>query len=579
MKVRSSVVALACSMLLVPTLWAQTKTEVMAITHFDFEKDAQGWDYVNGAEFPGAKGSLAFDPTLAHGGKGSLKLSADLTGGGAYVGCFRNLWELKDEDFKEIHLWIKSDNVANIGIRIIDSTDQCHQKNGGINLAKTPDWQEVVLNVSDLVGGEHWGGANDGKWHGPTKGFGINVGKTSFTDSNILRGSINIDDVATVAGSVVEGHPTVLPAVLGAPSVRPGFEIPITYRWDAEPMGSDYKVFVHGMTPDGKMAFQADHDPATATSIWAGKVEYKNAIYVPIDTPEGEYRIVVGLYRGPRVELKAGEGVTIPKGETYAYQVATVKVDANAPLSALPAPTLNLDGYVVTFEDQFKDMSISEAGPGTRWFTATKENFGDARFMPQKDGFPFSIVNGILPNKPVLRIEAAKKDGVWCGGIIASANPKGNGFSQKLGYFEMRAKFPKSQGMWPAFWLLGQPSLTDKTKPNPELDVVEFYGILPNLVISTSHVWFPDGRHPAKQEHMVAPGMTDDFHRYGVMVEDDFITYYFDGIAYSKNKTAEEAKVPLYMLVNLAMGGGWPIDKAVSPSYMYVDYVKVYARK
>jgi hypothetical protein len=38
-------------------------------------------------------------------------------------------------------------------------------------------------------------------------------------------------------------------------------------------------------------------------------------------------------------------------------------------------------------------------------------------------------------------------------------------------------------------------------------------------------------------------------------------------------------KVALYILVNLGMGGGWPTDKAVSPSYMEVDYVRVYARR
>ncbi len=37
--------------------------------------------------------------------------------------------------------------------------------------------------------------------------------------------------------------------------------------------------------------------------------------------------------------------------------------------------------------------------------------------------------------------------------------------------------------------------------------------------------------------------------------------------------------MPLYLLVNLAMGGGWPIDKAASPSYLYVDRVRVYAKR
>ena len=50
-------------------------------------------------------------------------------------------------------------------------------------------------------------------------------------------------------------------------------------------------------------------------------------------------------------------------------------------------------------------------------------------------------------------------------------------------------------------------------------------------------------------------------------------------IEVQRQKTPEEAKVPLYMVVNLAMGGGWPIDQAVSPSYMYVDYVRAYAKR
>ena len=63
------------------------------------------------------------------------------------------------------------------------------------------------------------------------------------------------------------------------------------------------------------------------------------------------------------------------------------------------------------------------------------------------------------------------------------------------------------------------------------------------------------------------------------MVDEANVTWYFDGIEIGKQKTPEEGKVPLYMLVNLAMGGGWPIDKAVSPSHMYVDYVRAYANR
>jgi hypothetical protein len=563
---------------------AESKDVPSKLVLDDFESDPEGWTYIPGWEFPGAKGGLALDASIAHGGKRSYQLQADLTGG-AYVGTWRDLASLGGRDFKEIRLWVRADNVTRIGVRISDSSDQCHQKNGGVPLAATTDWQEIVLNVSDLVGGEHWGGANDGKWHGPAKGFGLNIGKDSFPAGSPPRGSINIDDVEVVPGSVVEGHPKLLSCVVNPPSCRPGFGTRITYRWDAEPMGRDFETFVHFLGPGDKMFFQSDHVPSVSTSIWSGRIEYTRKVLVPIDIPDGNYRIMLGLYdrraaeRGwDRPMLKTGEGVTADQGRgvdsANCYQIGVLNVDSTAPLPTLPAPTLKLDDYTMTFHDEFDDLSVSATGPGGRWFTGTKENFGDARFVEQKDGFPFTVEQSIL------RIEAAKKNGVWCAGILASVDPQGRGFSQKFGYFEMRAKFPASHGMWPAFWLLGQPSLTDKTRPNIEIDVVEHYGVMPNAVHTTMHVWHPDGRHWAQGNDVFdASGLTDDFHTYGVMIDEANVTWYFDGIEIGKQQTPEEGKVPLYVLVNLAIGGGWPIDEAVSPSYMYVDYVRAYAKQ
>ena len=575
---RANAAALLCLLLLPLAARAEPKADAKPLLLNDFESDPKGWTYIDGREFPGAKGSLALDSGEAHGGKRSYKLQADFGGGGAYVGVWRDLASLKGRDVNELRLWVKAVNVASVGVRLADDTDQIHQTKG-VKLAATTDWQQVVLKISDLVGGEHWGGANDGKWHGPIKAFGLNIGKDSLA-AGATQGSLNIDDVEAVPGPVIDGHPTLLSAVLDPPACRPSFASRLTYRWDAEPMGRDFTVFVHFVGPDGKTAFQNDHEPPTPTSVWSGRVEYSNGILVPVDAPDGDYRIMVGLYdhraadRGwDHQRLKTGDGVTAADAAGGEYQIGVLKVDSKAPVPKLPAPTLNLDGYTRTFDDEFDDLSVSASGPGTRWFTATKENFGDARFTEQKDGFPFTVEKGVL------RIEAAKKDGVWRSGILASVNPKGEGFSQKFGYFEMRAKFPKSKGMWPAFWLLGQPALTDKKRTNVEIDVVEHYGVLPNAVNSTLHLWHPDGKHWAKGDFIAAPGLTDDFHNYGVLVDEANIVWYFDGVEIQRQKTPEEAKVPLYILVNLAMGGGWPIDQAVSPSYMYVDYVRAYAKR
>jgi len=538
----------------------------------DFEKAPAGWKYVGGEEFPGAKGGLALDGAVAHGGRQSYRLEADFGGGGAYVGCWRDLASLKGRDVKDLRFWAKADGVAALGVRLVDSSDQLHQS--AVTLAASPDWQEVVLPIASLAGGEHWGGANDGKWHGPLKGFGLNVGKNGLAPGR-TKGRIWMDDLEATPGPVVDGTPTIHAAVVTPARCRPGWGARITYTWDAEPLGRDYSVFVHYQGTKGTV-MQGDHGPSVPTSIWSGRVEYSKVAVIPEDLPDGEYRIVMGLWEnatGTRHPLKTTAGVIPLEGD--AFQIGVIQVDSKAPLPVLPKPTLNLDGYKLTWSDEFDDLSVSAHGPGTRWIAHTPYNgdFGDAGFADPKEGFPFTV------DKGVLRIEASKEGGRWRGGLLSSVDSKGRGFSQTYGYFEMRAKFPKSPGMWPAFWLMGVEGIHNKSIANIEIDVVEQYGAMPNTLTTTLHTWGPGDRHWGEGDAFFVPGMSDGFHTYGARVDEKDITIYFDGVELWRRKTLPEAKVPLYLMVDLAMGGGWPIDKAINPSSMFVDYVRVYARK
>ena len=108
--------------------------------------------------------------------------------------------------------------------------------------------------------------------------------------------------------------------------------------------------------------------------------------------------------------------------------------------------------------------------------------------------------------------------------------------------------------------------------------MVEQYGAHPNALHTTVHLWGPGGKHTADGKPFSVTGMTDDFHRYGVLVNADHIVFYFDGVELRRIKTPDEAKVPLYLLVDLALGSGWPIDKTPNPSYLQVDYVRAYAK-
>jgi len=542
----------------------------------NFEATPEGWEYVGGWEFPGAAGSLEWDKSTAYDGKGCLRLDADFSRGGAYVGLWKVMPDFKGQYLKEIRLWMKSNGVVDVGVRILDETGQCHQKKN-VSLAKTDKWQQVILRISDLVGEESWGGANDRKWHGPAKAFGLNIGSDSLSGGS--KGALWLDDATCTVMTGPVGTPTVLPCTLSQTSCRPGFGTYLTYRWDAVPMGRDFTVFVHFRAPDGRMVFQNDHSPPIATAVWSGRVEYEETIVIPTTAPEGEYNIMLGIYDpkhgGARQLLKAGDGVAAAENDPTAYRIGVLKVDAKAPIPKLPAATLDLKGYHLTFDEDFEgSLSVSAWGPGTRWIAHTPYagDFGDARFADPEEGFPFTVENGIL------RIEARKDGERWRAGLLSSMDPKGNGFAQKYGYFEMRAKLPKGLGTWPAFWLLGAPSLLDKSATGIEIDVLEEYGVNPNALWTNVHLWYPDKSHKADGRAYFVTGMTEDFHNYGVMVDSAFIIFYYDGVELRRVRTPEEAKVPLYLLVDLALGGGWPIDETPNPSYMYVDYVRAYSK-
>jgi hypothetical protein len=159
----------------------------------DFEQNPATWKYVGGQEFPGAKGGVTLDSTVAHGGKRSYRLDADFSGGGAYVGIWRNLGVLQGRHFKELHFWLKTSTVTWIEVRLSDSTGQCHQKN--FPLEPTTEWQEFVLHPEDILGGEHWVGANDGKWHGPATDLGLNISQKTLKGK---RGVVWIDDLVAI---------------------------------------------------------------------------------------------------------------------------------------------------------------------------------------------------------------------------------------------------------------------------------------------------------------------------------------------------------------------------------------------
>ncbi|MHC2105045.1 MULTISPECIES: glycoside hydrolase family 16 protein [unclassified Methylobacterium] len=269
---------------------------------------------------------------------------------------------------------------------------------------------------------------------------------------------------------------------------------------------------------------------------------------------------------------------------TVAAMVGLATVAGCRELKAQGEP-LQLCRYKKVFADDFNDLSVSKSNnERARWSAHTPWNgdFGDAQFIDPIDIFadpeknaPFIVKDGIL------KIRARKhENGKWTSGLLSSADPTTAGFALMYGYFEARMKLPPGPGVWPAFWLNSNKSKDDKT-PSVEIDVLEYYGQFPDGFHSVWHIW--DKVDPKKNTggeiitSVPSGSLNDSFHTYGVDVTKEWIVFYLDRREIGRTPTPPEHTKPLMILVNLALGSGWPIDKTPNPSDLLVDYVYAFA--
>lgn len=232
---------------------------------------------------------------------------------------------------------------------------------------------------------------------------------------------------------------------------------------------------------------------------------------------------------------------------------------------------LNIALYQMSFDEPFETLDVSAWGPGSRWIAHTPWNgdFGDAVFIDPEPDAPFRVANGIL------QIEMRKRNGRWESGLLASSDRQSQGFLQSGGYFEMRAKLPGGPGVWPAFWL---GSNAQGTRPNPEIDVIEYYGKFPESYQAATHIWQAGQALSDEGYRIEVPkhSLETEFHTYGVSIDEKFVIFYLDRRVVAFEKTLPEYLQPLYPMVNLAAGSGWPIEGMRNPSIMYVDYIRAY---
>jgi beta-glucanase (GH16 family) len=156
------------------------------------------------------------------------------------------------------------------------------------------------------------------------------------------------------------------------------------------------------------------------------------------------------------------------------------------------------------------------------------------------------------------------------------------------GRVEARIKLPAGQGLWPAFWMLGNGFPATPWPAAGELDIMENRGSAPSASSSAIHGPGYSGATPFAHATSLTSGtFADDFHVFAVEWDAQGARFYVDGFAHYGVTRADLLQYgvsildrPYFVILNLAVGGnfdGDPRSDTILPATMLVDYVRVYA--
>jgi beta-glucanase (GH16 family) len=149
---------------------------------------------------------------------------------------------------------------------------------------------------------------------------------------------------------------------------------------------------------------------------------------------------------------------------------------------------------------------------------------------------------------------------------------------------------PRGKGLWPAFWMLGANIGQVGWPACGEIDIMENVGHEPGVNHGSMHGPGYSGATPETAIYTLPGGQSfaDGFHTFAVEWEPNVVRFYVDDHLYQTRTPADLPPGtkwvydhPFFLLLNVAVGGGWPGSPDGSTSFpqtMKVDYVRVYKR-
>jgi len=161
-------------------------------------------------------------------------------------------------------------------------------------------------------------------------------------------------------------------------------------------------------------------------------------------------------------------------------------------------------------------------------------------------------------------------------------------FTQRYGRFEARIKLPAGNGLWPAFWSLGDNIGSAGWPTCGELDIME---VVRDFTVNHGSAHGPgySGGNPLTGTFQLPSGsFADDFHIFAIEWQPNEVRWIVDNTVYERRTPADLPPGttwvydhPFFLLLNLAVGGNFPGPPDAStrfPATMTVDYVRVYAQ-
>jgi beta-glucanase (GH16 family) len=161
----------------------------------------------------------------------------------------------------------------------------------------------------------------------------------------------------------------------------------------------------------------------------------------------------------------------------------------------------------------------------------------------------------------------------------------------KYGRFEIRAKLPSGQGLWPAIWMLPTDWIYGGWPASGEIDIMELLGQEPWKVYGTIHFGGPGDHRQLGAQYNLSSGLfSENFHEFAIEWEVNEIRWFVDDSLYAtqNNWFSGDNDYPapfdqrFHLLLNVAVGGNWPgspDQTTIFPQRMAVDYVRVFKRK